>query len=91
MCSIYIMHTETAPIIIRSKFILRREAVCLYRELLRVSREVGGAREREEMRRWVRGEFDRWKHTTDEATVRLLLTRGKQSLIEIKTSIEIAK
>ena len=31
-----------------------------------MSREVGGAREREEMRRWVRGEFDRWKHTTDE-------------------------
>ena len=49
-----------------SQFILRREALCLYRQFLRVSRDAGGAREREEMRRWVRGEFDKWRHTTDE-------------------------
>ena len=49
-----------------AQFILRREALCLYREFLRVSRDVGGDREREDMRRWVRGEFDKWRHTTDE-------------------------
>ena len=48
------------------QFILRREALCLYREFLRVSHNVGGAREKEDMRRWVRGEFDKWRHTTDE-------------------------
>lgn len=31
-----------------------------------MSREVGGSREREDMKRWVRGEFDKWKGTTDE-------------------------
>ncbi|CAI8057030.1 LYR motif-containing protein 2 [Geodia barretti] len=73
------------------QFILRREALCLYRQFLRVSRDAGGAREREEMRRWVRGEFDKWRHTTDEGTVRLLLTQGRQSLNDIKTSIEMTK
>ena len=55
-----------------SQFILSREALCLYRQFLRVSRDAGGAREREEMRRWVRGEFDKWRHTTDEVISFLL-------------------
>ena len=29
---------------------------------------MGGAREREEMRQWVRGEFEKWRHTTDEVS-----------------------
>ena len=31
-----------------------------------MSRHVGGVREKEDMRRWVRGEFDKWRHITDE-------------------------
>ena len=49
-----------------AQFILSCEALCLYREFLRVSRDVGGDREREDMRRWVKGEFNKWRHTTDE-------------------------
>lgn len=52
--------------ILCTQLILRREAVCLYREFLRVSREVGGSRERDDMRRWVREEFNKWKGITDE-------------------------
>ena len=61
------MYICTLPVYgMSTQFILRREAVCLYRDFLRVSREVGGSREREDMKRWVRGEFDKWKGITDE-------------------------
>ena len=35
-----------------------------------MSRGVGGQREREDMRRWIRGEFDKWRHITDEVCVK---------------------
>ena len=71
------------------QFILRREALCLYRQFLRVRRDVGGEREREEMRRWVRGEFDKWRHTTDE--VRGGESKGlPQRLVQVLSCIQIS-
>ena len=31
---------------------------------------MGGQREMEDMRRWIRGEFDKWRHITDEVYVK---------------------
>ena len=60
------IHTQSCVDGCAMQFILRREVLCLYRQFLRVSRDVGGVREREEMRRWVRGEFDKWRHISDD-------------------------
>ena len=49
-----------------SQFLLRQQSISLYRDLLRVSRQLQDPQQKTEMRKWIRGEFDKWKHTKDE-------------------------
>ena len=51
------------------QFIQRHQAISLYKEILRALREVEDRKLRREMQVWIRGEFDKWKHTTDEVCV----------------------
>lgn len=52
-----------------AQFLWRQQALSLYREFLRVLKGVKGAQEREEMKAWIRGEFEQWRHTTDEVSL----------------------
>ena len=45
---------------------LRSEVLRLYRDMLRVVRQVPGTEQREELRKWIRTDFDNNKHHTDE-------------------------
>ena len=54
-----------------------------------MSRDAGGAREREEMGRWVRGEFDKWRHTTDEVRAQGFSCTFSGSSAEIGGHVDI--
>ena len=50
---------------LEDQFILRRQTLSLYRDLLRATYGLKGEQQKE-MKVWIRGEFDRWKETTNE-------------------------
>ena len=50
----------------------------LYREVLRTLRGIDDPQQREEMRVWVRGEFEQQRHATDEVKVNIILITGVQ-------------
>ena len=52
----------------KKQFLLRREAITLYRDALRSVKLLDGIAVRREMKEWVRDEFDRSKHITDEVS-----------------------
>ena len=51
------------------QFLLRREAIALYRDALRAAKVLQDTGAKREMKDWIRGEFDRWKHNTDEVSL----------------------
>ena len=52
-----------------SQFLQRQQALSLYRDFLRAIRDIESEPQRAETKIWVRGEFEKWKHTTDEVRV----------------------
>ena len=48
------------------QFLQRQQALILYRDFLRTIRCIGSEQQRAETKVWVRGEFEKWKHTADE-------------------------
>lgn len=65
------LHERAIFICIKTQFLLRREAIALYRDALRVVKRLNGTATQREMKDWIRGEFDRWKHNTDEVSLML--------------------
>ena len=67
------------------QFLRRQQALSLYRDFLRAIRDIESEPQRAETKAWVRGEFEKWKPTTDEVLV-LQATpfaeRGRAPLIE---------
>ena len=52
-----------------SQFLQRQQALSLYRDFLRAIRDIESEPQRAETKIWVRGEFEKWKYTTDEVRV----------------------
>ena len=48
------------------QFILRGEAIRLYRQMLRECRKIEHLPSREQLRRWIREEFENARHLKDE-------------------------
>ena len=56
------------------QFILRVEAIRLYRQMLREIRRIESVPSREQLKRWIREEFESARHLKDE--VRWLSSQG---------------
>lgn len=54
------------------QFIQRQQTLSLYRDFLRAIRDIESEPQRAETKTWVKGEFEKWKHTTDEVCVLML-------------------
>lgn len=66
------------------RFLLRRQVLSLYRDILRTIRSVSDAQHRQQLRDWARNDFKVNKHHGDEDTIRMLLLQGRRSLEELK-------
>ncbi|KAL5010251.1 hypothetical protein ScPMuIL_012556 [Solemya velum] len=73
------------------QFLLRSEVLKLYRQFIRTVKEVSDSAQRKEFENWIRHDFRRNKHITDEESIRMMITRGRMSLKELETTVEMAK
>lgn len=83
--------TTGKPFFTFKQFIYRRETIKLYRDFLRALKGVENLEKQLELRTWIRGEFEMWKHNHEEEMAQILLSKGQTALRELQTSIELKK
>lgn len=69
------------------QFMMRSQALSLYREALRTIKLVDSESERDYLRKWVRDDFEANRNHTDEAVVRMILTQGRNQIKELKEAV----
>lgn len=73
------------------QFMLRQEAIKLFRDLLRTIKQIPDKESQKELRDWVRRDFELHKKYTDEVSVKMALQYGKRSLRELQTSLALSQ
>jgi len=69
------------------QFMMRSQALSLYREALRAIKLVDNESERDYLRKWVRDDFEANRHHTEEAVVRMIITQGRNQVKELKEAV----
>lgn len=72
------------------RFILRKDVLKLYRDILRAIRKVPNELDRKDLKQWARDDFKKYKKIDDEEAIRMMLTKGRMTLDELKTSLSLA-
>ncbi|XP_068223334.1 LYR motif-containing protein 2 [Palaemon carinicauda] len=72
------------------QFMLRREAIMLYRNILRQAQLLPDKTQRKEIRDWTRSEFEMHRHQEKEEAIKLLLFQGKKQLEQLETMVKLA-
>ncbi|XP_034264873.1 LYR motif-containing protein 2 [Pantherophis guttatus] len=84
--------TRLPPTALSLKQFLRRQQVLqLYRKILRTIRQIPNEADRCYMRDWAREDFKRNKETTDEDTIKMMITHGNLQLQELERTLKLAK
>ncbi|KAG7156463.1 LYR motif-containing protein 2-like [Homarus americanus] len=73
------------------RFMLRTEAIKLYRNILRQLQHLPDKSQRKEIQEWARADFEAHRHHEDEEVIKLLIIQGNKQLEELEKSIKIAK
>lgn len=72
------------------RFMLRTEAIKLYRNILRQLQHLPDKTQRQEIREWTRQDFEAHRHHEDEDMIKRLIMQGKQQLEELEKTIKRA-
>ncbi|KAG8453264.1 hypothetical protein GDO86_000046 [Hymenochirus boettgeri] len=72
-------------------FLIRQQVLGLYRKILRTIRQIPDGNDRRYMEDWARDEFRRNKGTTEEVTIRMMITHGQRQLQELERALHLAK
>nr|XP_053643328.1 LYR motif-containing protein 2-like isoform X1 [Cherax quadricarinatus]XP_053643338.1 LYR motif-containing protein 2-like isoform X1 [Cherax quadricarinatus] len=72
-------------------FMLRTEAIKLYRNILRQLQHLPDKSQRKEIREWARADFETHRHHEDEEVIKVLIMQGKKQLEELEKTIRRAK
>uniref|UniRef100_A0A8C6VEC3 LYR motif-containing protein 2 n=1 Tax=Naja naja TaxID=35670 RepID=A0A8C6VEC3_NAJNA len=84
--------TRLPPTALSLKQFLRRQQVLqLYRKILRTIRQIPNEADRRYMRDWAREDFKKNKETTDEDTIKMMITHGNLQLQELERTLKLAK
>ncbi|XP_071982566.1 LYR motif-containing protein 2 [Engystomops pustulosus] len=73
------------------QFLVRQQVLGLYRRILRAVRQIPDPGDRTYMRDWARGEFRRNKETSDEITIRMMVSQGERQVQEMERALQLAK
>ncbi|XP_071520966.1 LYR motif-containing protein 2 [Panulirus ornatus] len=73
------------------RFMLRTEAIKLYRNILRQLQHLPDKSQQKEIREWARADFETHRHHEDEEVIKVLIMQGKKQLEELEKTIKIAK
>ncbi|KAI8140166.1 hypothetical protein BJV82DRAFT_671936 [Fennellomyces sp. T-0311] len=70
-------------------FMLRGQAISLYRQILRCTKGLD-KREAREIRDFARGDFERYRNERDLYKIQSLLSSGKQQMHSLQASVQLA-
>ncbi|KAF7990661.1 hypothetical protein HCN44_000466 [Aphidius gifuensis] len=73
------------------EFMLRKEVLQLYRNILRTIKQVSSQQDREYLHDWVKSDFNNNKHIKDELMIKSLIIHGENSMNELKKNINLSK
>ena len=62
----------------------------LYREMMKLVR-LAPEQDRNEMREWIRSDFKKNKHLTEELDIKMQLSRGRLALREISSAVTMTR
>ncbi|CAF0881100.1 unnamed protein product [Rotaria sordida] len=71
-------------------FLVRSQAITLYRDIMRTLMKIDDQDYRKEMRDWTRYEYNRYKNLTDLGEIRTQIALGRRHLNELKLSMKMA-
>ncbi|CAF0910989.1 unnamed protein product [Adineta steineri] len=71
-------------------FIIRSQAIALYRDIMRTLLKIQDQDYRKEMRDWARIEFNRHRTLKDLGEIRTQIALGRRNLNELKLSMQMA-
>ena len=72
------------------QFIRRQNVLSLYRDYMRVTSKIENETHRNDMKRWIRSEFDAGKTAKDAELIQMSITRAKDGLRELRVTMEHA-
>ncbi|XP_066285682.1 LYR motif-containing protein 2-like [Branchiostoma lanceolatum] len=72
-------------------FLLRQQALQLYRDILRSLRQVPDPEHKKYLVDWARHEFKQNKGETDEEVIRMMLSRGRLQYKELQKTLSLVK
>ncbi|XP_050704199.1 LYR motif-containing protein 2-like [Eriocheir sinensis] len=72
------------------RFMLRTEAIKLYRNILRQLQHLPDKTQRKEIQEWARQDFEAHRHHEEEEVIKRLIMQGKQQLEELEKTIKRA-
>ncbi|XP_013794332.1 LYR motif-containing protein 2-like [Limulus polyphemus] len=73
------------------KFMLSRQTLSLYRDILKVIRQVSNSDHRNQLKEWARQDFKKNKHEKEEEVIKMLHTRGRLALKELESALKLAQ
>lgn len=71
------------------QFILRRQVISLYRDFNRALKLIDDAREKGELRDWIRHDFKQHIHLQDEEIIKMHLVRGRKALKQLQVTLTL--
>ena len=66
---------------------LRQDVLKLYKDILKTVKKVTNDNDRAQLLQWAREDFKRNKHHKDEEVIKMMLTKGRMTLNELKSTI----
>ncbi|XP_076304772.1 LYR motif-containing protein 2 isoform X4 [Tachypleus tridentatus] len=70
---------------------LSRQTLSLYRDILKVIRQVPNSDHRNQLKEWARQDFKKNKYEKEEEVIKMLHTRGRLTLKELKSALKLAQ
>ncbi|KAM9354030.1 LYR motif-containing protein 2 [Pholidichthys leucotaenia] len=73
------------------QFLQRQKVLSIYRNMLRTIRQVPDEQDRKYLRDWARAEFQKNKNSTDQDTIRMMITQANNHLGELQKALSLSR
>jgi bacillopeptidase F (M6 metalloprotease family) len=72
------------------QFLLRQEVLKLYRDLHRLIKKVPDESSKRELKQWLRDDFKKNKHQTEELQIKMSIQIGMRQYRELENTLELS-
>lgn len=69
------------------QFMVRKDVLKLYKDIISTLKRIPNETDRKQMIQWTRDDFRKHKHHSDEHVIKMMLTKGRMTLDELRSTI----